>query len=58
MRPGPARTFVRQTGATLLIADCKQHGNLARLLKPLIASELHFGCARVYLLTPGRSTTR
>jgi hypothetical protein len=58
MRPARARAFVRQTGATLLIADCKQHGNLARLLKPLIASELHFGCARVYLLRPGRSASR
>jgi hypothetical protein len=58
MRPAPARAFVRQTGAVLLIADCKQHGNLARLLKPLIASELHFGCARVYLLRRGRSASR
>jgi hypothetical protein len=58
MRPAAARAFVGQTGAALLIADCKQHGNLARLLKPLIASELHFGCARVYLLRPGRSATR
>lgn len=59
MRPAAARAFVRRTGATLLIADCKQHGNLARLLKPLIASEQHFGCARVYVLRPaGRSASR
>jgi hypothetical protein len=49
---------VRGTGAAMLLADCKQHGNLAVLLKPLIASELHFGCARVYVLRPGRSTSR
>jgi hypothetical protein len=58
MRPAQAQAFVRQTGAELLVADCKQHGNLARLLRPLIASEMHFGCARVYVLVPGRSASR
>jgi hypothetical protein len=58
MRPGQARTFVRGTGATLLVADCKQTGNLARLLKPLIEHELHFGCARVYELKPDLSASR
>jgi hypothetical protein len=57
MRPGAARTFVRDTGASLLIADCKQRGNLTRLLKPMIEKELHFGCARVYVVTRGLSTT-
>jgi hypothetical protein len=42
----------------MLVADCKQHGNLAVLLKPLIAHELHFGCARVYVLRAGLSTSR
>jgi hypothetical protein len=58
MRPGMARTFVRSTGASLLVADCDQHGNLAKLLKPLIQNEHHFGCARVYVLNTGRSTSR
>ena len=58
MRPGQARAFVRATGATLLIADCNQHGNLARLLRPLIQTELHFGCARVYELKPDLSASR
>lgn len=50
MHRGQAQAFVRSTGASLLLADCKQHGNLAVLLKPLIAKERHFGCARVYEL--------
>jgi hypothetical protein len=58
MPPAVARAFVHQTGAELLVADCKQRGNLARLLRPLIASEQHFGCARVYVLRPGRSASR
>ena len=58
MRPAAAQAFVRSTGAALLVADCKQHGNLAKLLKPLIGNELHFGCARVYVLKPGLSASR
>ena len=60
MRPAAARTFVRATGASLLLADCAhRHVDLARPLRPIVASERHFGCARVYVLRAGgRSATR
>ncbi len=51
MRPAAARAFVLSTGASLLVADCAhQRVNLARPLRAIVASELHFGCARVYVL--------
>jgi hypothetical protein len=50
LRPAAARAFVSSTGASLLVADCRHHGNLAAPLRPLIAAEHRFGCARVYVL--------
>ncbi len=58
MRPGPARRFVRETGAALLVSDCAHPANLTRTLRPLIAAVHRFGCARVYVLAPGRSASR
>jgi hypothetical protein len=58
MGAAAAQAFVRSTGAAMLVADCQQHGNLAVLLKPLIARELHFGCARVYVLGPRGPASR
>jgi hypothetical protein len=45
----------------VLVADCRHHGNLARPLRSLLATERRFGCARVYVLRgagAGRSTSR
>jgi hypothetical protein len=53
-----ARSFVRSTGATLLISDCRHRASLSRSLGPLIGSVHRFGCARVYLLVGGRSRSR
>jgi hypothetical protein len=53
-----ARSFVRDTGATILIADCAHHADLTRPLRPLLASVHQFGCARVYVLARPRSATR
>jgi len=50
MRPAAARSFVRSTGARLLVSDCRHHTNLTRSLRPLLRSVHQFGCARVYLL--------
>jgi hypothetical protein len=50
LRPAAARAFVSSTRASLLVADCRHRGNLAEPLRPLIASEHRFGCARVYVL--------
>ena len=51
MRPAAARAFVQGTGASLLVADCAHRRvNLARLLRGIVTSERHFGCARVYVL--------
>ena len=51
MRPGPARAFVRSTGARFLLAGCGSHRRrLALELRPLIVSERRFGCASVFVL--------
>jgi hypothetical protein len=58
MPAAAARTFVRQSGAALLLADCESPVNLPRLLGPgMIAGSRRFGCARVYELdNPGPAT--
>jgi hypothetical protein len=58
MHPGQAQRFVLATGATLLVSDCGHRASLTRALRPLIGSVHRFGCARVYLLAPGRSASR
>ncbi len=59
VRPAAAaRSFVRDTGATILISDCAHHADLTRPLRPLLASVHRFGCARVYVLARPRSATR
>jgi hypothetical protein len=58
MRTGVARSFVRSTNAKLLVADCSHDADLARKLRPLLASVHRFGCATVYVLAPGRSASR
>lgn len=45
-----ARSFVRSTGASILVSDCGHRHALTRALGPLLASTHTFGCARVYLL--------
>ncbi len=58
LRPVQARGFVRSTGATVLISDCAHHADLTGALRPLLASVQRFGCASVYVLSPGRSASR
>jgi hypothetical protein len=58
MGPARARAFVRSTGVALLISDCAHHADLSRALRPLLDSVQRFGCAQVYVLAPGRSTSR
>ncbi len=59
MRPVTARAFVRGTGSTLLISDCRHHrADLRRSLGPIVASVHEFGCARVYVLRTGRASRR
>jgi hypothetical protein len=50
MPAATARTFVRQTGAAFMLADCESPVNLPKLLGPMIAGTRSFGCARVYEL--------
>jgi hypothetical protein len=42
-----ARRFVRRSGARFLLADCRGHVDVARLLEPMVASVRSFGCASV-----------
>jgi hypothetical protein len=58
MRPAAAQAFVRQTGASLLVADCRHRADLARSLRPILAAVHRFGCARVYVLRAERSAKR
>ncbi len=50
LRGAAARTFVRDTGATFVLADCSATANLERTLRPMLVSTHHFGCATVYQL--------
>jgi len=43
-----ARTFVLNSGARFLLADCRSTANLPKLLGPIIRSSHGFGCASVY----------
>jgi hypothetical protein len=45
-----ARQFVRSTGVRFVLASCKPHANLQRLLGSLIVDVHRFGCAAVYQL--------
>ncbi len=58
MRTAVARSFVRSTGAKLLVSDCKHDADLTRKLGPLLASVHRFGCATVYVVAPARSASR
>jgi hypothetical protein len=53
-----ARAFVRSTGARYVLSDCDYRADLARPLRPMLASVRRFGCASVYVvagrLAPGR----
>lgn len=52
-----ARTFVRQSGARFVLADCSTTTDLTRTLSPLLISIRRFGCATVYELdAPGPPT--
>jgi hypothetical protein len=43
-----ARTLVVESGARLILADCKTTANLPKLLGSLLSSTRKFGCASVY----------
>lgn len=58
MRPSLTRAFVLRTGASVLVADCAHRADLTTALAPLLHSVHRFGCARVYVLTRRRSSTR
>jgi hypothetical protein len=57
-RPAQAQAFVTATHARLLLADCAHRHTLTRELGALTASVHRFGCARVYVVTRGRSARR
>ena len=51
-----ARRFVRHSGARFLLADCRGHVNLQRLLGAMVESVHKFGCAAVVeLVHAGRA---
>ena len=45
-----AREFVRESGATFVLADCRTSPKLARQLAPLTVAVRRFGCATIYQL--------
>jgi hypothetical protein len=48
LSPAQARSFVVSTGARFLLQDCRSHGDLDKLLGPIVSSTRRFGCAAVY----------
>ncbi len=47
-----ARQFVLSSGARFLLADCRPHVNMRRMLGPMVLDDVRFGCADVYQLRP------
>ncbi len=57
MSSSAARSFVRETGARFVLADCQTTSDMNRLLGPTVISTRRFGCATVYELdAPGPPT--
>jgi hypothetical protein len=57
LSPSAARSFVRQSGARFVLADCTAKANLLQILRPTVASVHRFGCASVLELDlPGPAT--
>jgi hypothetical protein len=56
--PDQARTFVLNSGARFVLADCRDADfDLTRVLAPILVSARQFGCARVFeIASPGRAT--
>ena len=50
LRGAAARRFVRETGATFVLADCTATADLSETLRPMLVSLHRFGCATVYQL--------
>jgi hypothetical protein len=50
MAPRRARAFVRSTGATFVLSDCRSRHPPPRSLAPLVARTRHFGCATLLVL--------
>lgn len=50
MAPAPARAFVRDTGARVLVSDCRGRVDLLPVLSPMVARVRRYGCAAVYEL--------
>jgi hypothetical protein len=50
LRGAAAREFVRDTGATFVLADCTATADLSKTLRPMLISVHRFGCAAVYQL--------
>jgi hypothetical protein len=48
LTPAAARSFVLNSGARFVLADCETTADLATLLGPIIRSAHGFGCAAVY----------
>ncbi len=50
MSRAQARRFVARSGARFLLADCRDHVDMAALLGPMVVAVRRFGCATVYEL--------
>jgi hypothetical protein len=50
MTPAAARTFVRQSGAAFVLADCQTPSDIPKLLGSMVIATKRFGCASVYQL--------
>jgi hypothetical protein len=52
MAPALAQAFVRDTGARIVIAGCRDGRDLRPLLRDSVATARRFGCASVYEMRP------
>ncbi|HEY5001239.1 MAG TPA: hypothetical protein VII15_05320 [Candidatus Cryosericum sp.] len=53
LSPSSVNRVVRSSTARFLLSDCNQHADLSSVLRPILGSVRHFGCATVYQLRPG-----
>ena len=54
LRTSDARSLVHTSGARFVLSDCRLRADLTTVLRPMLESVRHFGCATVYRVAVGR----
>jgi hypothetical protein len=53
LSPSASINLIRSSGARFLLADCQHRTDLGSMLRSILQSERHYGCATVYTIRQG-----